>query len=225
MQLTPRQILTPFARLLQTALFPIVEQEIGTLTPATQLVAAIVGMLPLAKYVLPSRGFVGHPRDSRPALATAFLAKAVLDLPTTRDRIDRLRADEGLRRLCGWKQASDLPHESTFSRAFAEFARTELPQRLHEGVIAATQNDRLVGHIARDSTAIEVRERYDTLPTHKPLPPRVGGRPKKGGRALPSRRLPRQRRQPALPARIQTPSRRGRRADPDQLASHRRLAA
>lgn len=195
MQITPRQILTQFAHLLQTALFPALEQEIGTLTPATQLVASIVGMLPLAKYVLPSRGFVGHPRDDRQALATAFLAKAVLDLPTTRDLIDRLRADEALRRLCGWEQASDLPHESTFSRAFAEFARTELPQRLHEALIAATHNGRLVGHIARDSTAIEVRERYDTLPKHKPLPPRVVGRPKKAGRALPSRRLPRQRRQ------------------------------
>ena len=110
MQITPRQILTQFAHLLQTALFPALEQEIGTLTPATQRVASIVGMLPLAKYVLPSRGFIGHPRDNRQALATAFVAKAVLDLPTTRDLIDRLRADEALRRLCGWEQASDLPH-------------------------------------------------------------------------------------------------------------------
>lgn len=195
MQITPRQILTQFAHLLQTALFPALEQEVGALTPATQLVAAIVAMLPLTKYVLPSRGFVGHPRDDRQALAAAFLAKAVLNLPTTRDLIDRLRVDPALRRLCGWKHSRELPHESTFSRAFAEFARTELPQRLHEAVIAATQNGRLVGHIARDSTAIEVRERYDTLPKHKPLPPRVVGRPKKASRALPSRRLPRQRRQ------------------------------
>jgi Transposase DDE domain/Transposase domain (DUF772) len=195
MQITPRQILTQFSHLLQTVLFPVLEQEVGPLTPGTRLLAAIVSRLPLAKYVLPCRGYVGHPREDRQSLAISFLAKAVLGLPTTRDLIDRLQADSALRHLCGWKQATDLPHESTFSRAFAEFAATELPQRLHEVLIASTQKDRLVGHIARDSTAIEVRERYDTLPKHKPLPPRVVGRPKKGGRALPSRRLPRQRRQ------------------------------
>jgi hypothetical protein len=53
-----------------------------------------------------------------------------------------------------------MPHESKFSRAFAEFAGTQLPQQLHEAVIAATQQTRLIGHIARDSTAIPVRERY-----------------------------------------------------------------
>jgi len=53
-----------------------------------------------------------------------------------------------------------LPHESKFSRAFAEFAATELPQQLHQAIIEATQGQRLIGHIARDSTAIPARERY-----------------------------------------------------------------
>ena len=47
-----------------------------------------------------------------------------------------------------------------FSRAFDEFARMELPQFVHETLIRETQKDRLIGHIARDSTAIEVRERF-----------------------------------------------------------------
>ena len=76
-----------------------------------------------------------------------------------------------------------------------EFAQTELPQRLHEALILTTQQGRLVGHIARDSSAIEARERYDSLPKHKPLPKRPRGRARKGMPALPSRRLPRQRRQ------------------------------
>jgi hypothetical protein len=37
---------------------------------------------------------------------------------------------------------------------------SELPQQLHEAMIAATQPQRLIGHIARDSTAILVRERF-----------------------------------------------------------------
>lgn len=39
-----------------------------------------------------------------------------------------------------------------------EFAATELPQQLHAAIVAATQSQRLIGHITRDSTAIEARE-------------------------------------------------------------------
>jgi hypothetical protein len=40
----------------------------------------------------------------------------------------------------------------------------ELPQFVHEALIATTQKDRLVGHIVRDSTAIEARERFPETP-------------------------------------------------------------
>src|SRR5579884_1036192 len=106
------------------------------------------------------RSATGRRARDRAALATAFVAKAILNLATTRDLIARLRVDEGLRRLCGWSSPAALPHESKFSRAFAEFARTELPQQLHAAVIATTQQDRLIGHIARDSTPIVARERF-----------------------------------------------------------------
>src|SRR5260370_40578027 len=36
----------------------------------------------------------------------------------------------------------------------------ELPQFVHEALIRQTQQDRLIGHIARDATAIEARERF-----------------------------------------------------------------
>jgi hypothetical protein len=62
--------------------------------------------------------------------------------------------------LCGWGSRGAVPHESKFSRAFAEFAATELPQQLHAAVVATTQGERLVGHIARDATAIPARERF-----------------------------------------------------------------
>ena len=69
-----------------------------------------------------------------------------------------LSADKTLRRLCGWQRAGEVPSESTFSRAFAEFAASALPSRLHDALIQDTHSDRLVGHISRDSTAIEARE-------------------------------------------------------------------
>ena len=72
--------------------------------------------------------------------------------------LDRLKADAQLHRLCGWDHIRALPHESKFSCAVALFANSELPQQLHTAVIQATQGARLIGHIARDSTAIQARE-------------------------------------------------------------------
>src|SRR5450432_783223 len=115
-------------------------------------------MAPLERFLSARRAATGRPARDRAALATAFMAKAILNLPTTRDLISRLRVDEALRQFCGWSSVLKLPHESKFSRAFAEFAVTQLPQQLHEAVIAATQAKRLIGHIARDSTAIPARE-------------------------------------------------------------------
>ena len=160
MQLTSRQVLQQFAHVLQQDLFPALANVTGALSEDLQLLASVVCLAPLGRYLSAGRAATGRPAKDRAALATAFMAKAILNLSTTRDLMSRLRVDEALRRFCGWSGISSLPHESKFSRAFAEFARTELPQQLHEAVIAATQEQRLVGHIARDSTAIPARERF-----------------------------------------------------------------
>ena len=160
MQLNPRQIVTQFAHLLQEDLFPLLQSVTGPLSRQMELLASVMAVVPLERMLSARRSAAGRPAKDRAALATAFMAKAILNLPTTRDLISRLRVDECLRRFCGWPSLHALPHESKFSRAFDEFARTELPQQLHEAVIAATQQQRLIGHIARDSTAIAVRERY-----------------------------------------------------------------
>jgi hypothetical protein len=89
-----------------------------------------------------------------------------------------------LRRLCGWERPAELCSEATFSRAFAEFARSELPSRLHEALIKRTHEDRLVGHISRDATAIEAREKpvktaaAEASASAQP-PKRKRGRPRK----------------------------------------------
>jgi hypothetical protein len=160
MQLTSRQVVMQFAHMLQEELFPRLQSSIGPLNGQMQLLASVISLAPLERMLGARRAATGRPAKDRAALATAFLAKAVLNLPTTRDLICRLRVDEALRRFCGWSSLQALPHESKFSRAFAEFAATELPQQLHEAVIATTQNQRLIGHIARDSTAIPARERF-----------------------------------------------------------------
>ena len=140
------------------------------------------------------RAATGRPAKDRAALATAFLAKAILNLPTTRGLISRLKVDEALRRFCGWNSVGVLPHESKFSRAFAEFAQSELPQQLHEAVIKGTQAERLIGHIARDSTAIVARERFPETAKQKAARRREArmktgaGKKKRGARRGPRRR-------------------------------------
>jgi hypothetical protein len=171
MQLTLRQQLMEFAHLFQTSLFPRIQEELGQLGTRARLLVQILSLAPLAPWLEPGRG-PGRPCEDRRALAAAFLAKAVFNCVTTRQLIQHLRGDAQLRRLCGWQTASALPHESTFSRAFAEFAQSELPQHLHQALITATQSDRLIGHISRDSTAIPARERF-------PKPPQQSGKNKK----------------------------------------------
>src|SRR5664280_1757201 len=121
-------------------------------------------MIPLPRFVPSSRGWIGRPSKDRLAIASAFVAKAVYGFALTRQLLDALASDTQLRRICGWNEPWQVPHESTFSRAFDEFARMELPQFVHETLIRETQKDRLIGHIARDSTAIEARERYPETP-------------------------------------------------------------
>jgi hypothetical protein len=115
-----------------------------------------------------SRGWIGRPSKDRLAIASAFVAKAVYGFALTRQLLDALASYAQLRRICGWKEPWQVPHESTFSRAFDEFARMELPQFVHETLIRETQKDWLIGHIARDSTAIEARERYPEAPATRP---------------------------------------------------------
>jgi Transposase DDE domain/Transposase domain (DUF772) len=164
---------------IQGNLFPWLTEEIGPLTEAHKRVVMTLELAGVEAFVQVWPGLPGRPPRDRAALARAFVAKAVLGLPTTSMLIERLTVDKQLRRLCGWEHPGELPSEATFSRAFAEFARSELPVRLHDALIKRSHEDRLVGHISRDATAIEAREK--PLKTAAPAPPkRKRGRPKKG---------------------------------------------
>jgi hypothetical protein len=184
LKLTLRQQLTQFAHILQDHLFPVLEEATGELDDTARRLVATLEMIPLSRFVPASRGWIGRPSKDRLAMACAFVAKAVYGFSLTRQLLERLQQDAQLRRICGWESARQVPHESTFSRAFAEFAEMELPQFVHEALIAGTQKDRLIGHIARDSTAIEARERFpEAAPkaaAQKPATaaPRKSGAPK-----------------------------------------------
>jgi hypothetical protein len=80
--------------------------------------------------------------------------------------------------LCGWDRVADIPSEATFSRAFASFARSELPQQLHAAMIKTHLGHKLIGHISRDATAIHAREKpAQKAPPLPPEPKKKRGRP------------------------------------------------
>ena len=167
MKLTLFEHLNQFMRVLQGSLFPVMKENLGLLTDKHRQVLTVLGMVSIEGMIPCWTGGVGRPHKDRRAMARAFVAKAVYNMSTTRQLLERLPADEALRRICGWETLGEIPHESKFSRAFADFAESQLPQRLHEALIEETQKDRVIGHISRDSTEIEAREK----PAPKPVAP------------------------------------------------------
>lgn len=192
MHSTPRERLLQFGHVLQAHLFERIALELGPLDERARLLIAVLAMANVQAHLGCLRGWRGRPAKDRDALAAAFLAKAIYGLETTRQLLQRLRTDAQLRCLCGWNTVRQIPHEATFSRAFAEFAHTELPQRLHTALIACTQKDRLIGHIARDATAIEARENF---PESKPAKAKRKRPPKRCKASERGTRLERQRKQ------------------------------
>ncbi len=144
----------------QHVLFPYLTASCGELTESHQRVIAVLEMVEVEQ-ALPGfvPGTLGRPPHNRRCLAHAFLAKAVLRLPTTKTLVERLQVDATLRKICGWEHAGDVPKESTFSRAFGEFAALGLPSFLHQSLVADVFREEWTMHICRDSTAIAARER------------------------------------------------------------------
>ena len=164
---------------IQGSLFPWLAEELGDLTKKQQELVATLEILRIEEFIYSSRGFPGRPPKDRSAIARAFVAKMIYNMPTTRALLDRLATDKSLRRICGWERLNDVPDESVFSRAFAEFSVSQLPERVHAAFIEKSYANEIVGHNSRDSTAIEAREK----PIRKETVEKVAakrGRPKKG---------------------------------------------
>jgi hypothetical protein len=174
---------------IQGSLFPWLREEVDPITEALGRVVTTHDLIGREAFVPePPRG-PGRPPEDRRALARAFVAKAMLGVPTTNALIERLAVDKSLRRILGWERRLQVPSEATFSRAFAEFARGDLPDKMHAALIVRTLGGRIVGVIARDATEIQAREKPakketndnsdDPPPPGSAAPPRKRGRPRK----------------------------------------------
>ena len=165
----------------QPRMFEELEVEVEDMTGRHKEVIYTLDVLRLERFLNDGAYFrMGRPPFSRLCLARAFTAKAVLNLPTTTALIDRLKVDAVLRRICGFESRREIPSEGTFSNAFAEFANFQLPSAIHASLITSTFVDRLVGHVSRDGTAINGREKPVKKEKKQPKPKGKRGRPKKG---------------------------------------------
>jgi hypothetical protein len=157
------------------------EEDIGPLSDKQLKLATVLETIGLENEIKSPIKGPGRRQKDRIAIARAFVAKAVYNFSTTKALLDRLACDIALRRICGFERKNDVPSESVFSRAFAEFAQSGLLSRIHEKIITESYGDRLVGHNSRDSTAIEAREK--PLKKYRREEPKIKkkrGRPKKG---------------------------------------------
>jgi hypothetical protein len=73
------------------------------------------------------RGLPGRPPSDRAALARAFVAKAVMGIPTTKMLIERLTADKQLRRLCGRLQPRPRVPRQSPTDSLVRFVLAALP--------------------------------------------------------------------------------------------------
>ena len=119
---------------IQSSLFPFLEEELGPMTEKQRKLVSILEIIRIEDSISYTYR-TGMPPADRKAIARAFVAKAVYNSSTTRELLDRLKSDKSLRRICGWETRNQIPDESTFSRAFAEFAESRLPEEVHEALI------------------------------------------------------------------------------------------
>src|SRR4030042_1654066 len=129
---------------IQSNLFPWLEEELGELTEKEQKLVTTLELIQIERFTIFSGSLRGRPQKERAAIARAFVAKAVYNMPTTRALLDRLASDTKLRRICGWEHKGSIPSESTFSRSFAEFTESQLPALVHQVIIRENLSEDII---------------------------------------------------------------------------------
>lgn len=159
--------ISQFHRALQYELLPMAEQSLGLLSDKHKKLISILELIRIEEHI-PSRWFcMGRPRKDRHAMARAFIAKVIFRIQFTCDLIALLQNDPQLSAICGWASVSDVPSEAKFSRVFHEFASTGLAEKAHQSLIKESYKGQIVGHVTKDTTPIEARERFIKKPPVK----------------------------------------------------------
>ena len=112
-----RGTLSSYWYALQQEPSPRLEIGFGPLGGRYRILVAVIKLVSLETLLPSMSSLSGRPPQGRAALARAFIAKAVFDIPTTRALIGLLQVDRTLHRLRGFSSACRLPSEATCSVA------------------------------------------------------------------------------------------------------------
>ena len=167
---------------IQASLYPRLEAIcFSAMTDKLKQLVAILDVVGIEKHLpAQSRKWFGRPSTDRRAIARAFVAKAVYNVPTTAALIELLQSNLGLRQLCGFDTAKSVPSAATFSRSFALFAISGLGDLVHRCLVEKYIGDKCIMHGSMDSTAVDAREKATAKIKPEPRPKKRIGRPKKG---------------------------------------------
>ena len=144
---------------IQSTLFPLLEEQTGQLSDQYKVLISVLELVRIENFLPCYRFNLGRPTKDRVSIAKTFIAKTVLKLPYTKQIVRILKQDKQLKIICGWEANSKIPSESKFSRAFKEFAESELPDTVHQALIQEFYKDKIIGHIGIDSTPLVGREK------------------------------------------------------------------
>ena len=151
-------LLAPYWKQVTEKLCPSLEQDTGLeLTDKLKALTQVLEIVRIEESVPePKRGKRGGQEIDRRPIARAFLAKAFLNLSSTRALKEMLHQSPTLRKLCAMDK---VPSEPTLSRAFARFAQQNLGDLVHQAMIAKFVSSQIVMHASHDATALEVRQK------------------------------------------------------------------
>ena len=166
---------------IQRRLFPVLQEEVGELTETDDQFVQVVGLLPLGSFWSLTDGaeWAVHPRPG-PGWSTLTLPKRSISFPP---RGSCWTCSKPARRcdasVAGKAPATFLPNRPSLAPSLL-LAPVNLPQKLHEALVKKHLGTKLVGHVSRDATAIDAREKPTPKPPTPPAAPKKRGRPAKG---------------------------------------------
>lgn len=98
----------------------------------------------------------GRPPIDRNGFKKAFLAMNFFQTSHMSGLLRRLESDAVLRKICGF---STVPSPASFSRRMAEMAKEAMVTRMLNFLTTKYHRGKIIGHLIRDSTAVEAREK------------------------------------------------------------------
>lgn len=155
----------------QASLFPQIEQDLGPLDERYQFLIAVERVLPPARAGGGARSTTALRWPSSPRRC------CISPPPVTWASACATTTHCG---ACAAGAVSGRCPASPPSRALRRVRRQGLAQPLARALIKDFMGDQLVGHVARDSTAIVGREKATPKPNPPNQPKRKRGRPRKG---------------------------------------------